>query len=235
MLRRIRKSWEQARPRFEMAGAAGLGQTLRSLHADIEEVVSLNEQAMIAYERRRGGSREACWSPSPSRPWRRSSPWRCSQSCSAYRISRPVTEVADRLHEALNPTCRKTCFADQTIDEIVRLREELDALLLRLARYEDEQQRKLSHLFEESRRRFISMLSHQLKTPMTSLSMAVNLIREKLKDAAPAQAELLAIATESCNSLSTLVSDLIDAAREARRTSRSSRAGWTSCGCCARR
>jgi signal transduction histidine kinase len=58
------------------------------------------------------------------------------------------------------------------------------------------------------------MLSHQLKTPLTSLSMAVNLIRERLSGAEPAQAELLAIASESCASLSTLVSDLIEAARE---------------------
>jgi signal transduction histidine kinase len=58
------------------------------------------------------------------------------------------------------------------------------------------------------------MLSHQLKTPMTSLTMSVNLIREKLKDAAPAQVELLSIARENCNSLSALVSDLIEAARE---------------------
>ena len=68
--------------------------------------------------------------------------------------------------------------------------------------------------FEESRRRFISMLSHQLKTPMTSLSMSVNLMREKIRDAAPAQAELLSIATEDCNNLAALISDLIDAAKD---------------------
>lgn len=68
--------------------------------------------------------------------------------------------------------------------------------------------------FEESRRRFISMLSHQLKTPMTSLSMSMNLLRERLQDVTPSEAELLSIATEDCNHLSSLVSELIDAARE---------------------
>jgi len=68
--------------------------------------------------------------------------------------------------------------------------------------------------FEESRRRFISMLSHQLKTPMTSLRMSVDLLQEKLVDLAPAERELLSIARENCASLSALVSDLIDAARE---------------------
>lgn len=68
--------------------------------------------------------------------------------------------------------------------------------------------------FEESRRRFISMLSHQLKTPMTSLSMSINLLREKLDTASPRMVELMSIATDNCNSLSTLISELIEASRE---------------------
>jgi two-component system sensor histidine kinase ResE len=58
------------------------------------------------------------------------------------------------------------------------------------------------------------MLSHQLKTPMTSLSMSVNLLREKLKGQSSAQSELLSIASEDCNVLAGLISDLIEAARE---------------------
>ena len=68
--------------------------------------------------------------------------------------------------------------------------------------------------FEESRRRFISMLSHQLKTPMTSLSMSVNLLRERLTGVPDAQAELLTIATEDCANLAGLISELIEAAHE---------------------
>ena len=69
------------------------------------------------------------------------------RSARRNRISRPVTEVADRLHQALNPTSQeKPIAAPKTVDEIARLREELEALLERLARYEDEQARKLSHL-----------------------------------------------------------------------------------------
>jgi len=58
------------------------------------------------------------------------------------------------------------------------------------------------------------MLSHELKTPMTSLSMSVSLIEEKLGDVSPEQAELIAIARQDCSALSNLVSELIDAARE---------------------
>ena len=67
--------------------------------------------------------------------------------------------------------------------------------------------------FEESRHRFISMLSHQLKTPMTSLSMSVHLLKEKLTDLPPHRVELLDMAIEDCQTLSSLVSELVDAAK----------------------
>ncbi len=70
--------------------------------------------------------------------------------------------------------------------------------------------------FEDSRRRFIAMLSHQLKTPMTSLTMSINLLRERAEERDPRHAELLGIAVENCNNLASLVSDLIEAARDAR-------------------
>jgi len=334
ILRRIRASWEQLRPGLEANGVADLdlqrSQALQAMHADIEELVSVNERAMIASERETRRVARGMLGAVTVSALAAFAALALFALVSAYRISRPVTEVADRLHQALNPTSQeKPAAADRTVDEIARLREELDALLQRLTRYEDEQARKLSNLqgrlafvmnkvleglvlmdadhrilaanrvgrtilgmpagegqrveelsprddvrkllvpvmdgtfqperdlgevcfevdgserifrprvltvsasggsvegylilfwdvteqrrFEESRRRFISMLSHQLKTPMTSLTMSVNLIREKLRDAAPAQAELLSIATENCNSLSALVSDLIEAARE---------------------
>ena len=69
--------------------------------------------------------------------------------------------------------------------------------------------------FEESRHRFISMLSHQLKTPMTSLSMSVNLLKEKLTDLPPRRAELLDMAIKDCQSLAALITELVDAAKGA--------------------
>jgi len=66
---------------------------------------------------------------------------------------------------------------------------------------------------EEAKRRFIAMLSHQLKTPMTSLAMSVNLLWEELRGTGGEAGELLAIAREDCEALSSLVTQLIDAAR----------------------
>jgi len=334
ILQRIRASWEPLRPQLEAQPATGLGPALRHplqhVHTDIEELVSLNERAMIAYEQESRRVARGMLAAVTVSAFAALVALALFALMSAHRISRPVTEVADRLHQALNPTSPDRPPAGAgAVDEISRLRAELDALLQRLACYEDEQARKLSHLegrlafvmskvleglvlvdadhrilaanrvgrtllgmaanetqrieelrpredvekllvplmegtfqperdlgevrfevdgserffrprvltvpasdgnvegylilfwdvteqrrFEESRRRFISMLSHQLKTPMTSLAMSVHLIGEKLRDAAPDQAELLSIATENCNSLSALVSDIIDAARE---------------------
>lgn len=333
-LERIRAGWDQLRPEFAARGVADLDppqdRTLRALHADIEQLVSLNEGAMIAYERETRRVARGMVDAVAVSALAAFVALALFALLAAHWISRPVTAVADRLHQALNPTSQSTSLhSSGKVDEIARLREELDALLHRLARYEDEQARKLSHLegrlafvmnkvleglvlmdanhrilaanrigrtilgmaavegqrieqlspredvrtllapltegtfqperdlgevrfeidaierifrprvltvpasgggiegylilfwdvteqrrFDEARHRFISMLSHQLKTPMTSLTMSVNLLREKFSNAAPAQAELLTIATENCNNLSALISDLIEAARE---------------------
>lgn len=336
VLGRIRSRWNHVssdlvrRDDLSAEGQTACGRQVEDLYQDLEELISLNEQAMIEYEQETRRVARVMLGAVAGTALAAMIALTFFALFSAGRIARPVTEVADRLHVALNlgdgseKTDRRT-----NLDEIGRLRQELDALLKRLTRYEDEQNRKLSHLqgrlafvmdevleglvllddqhrimamnrvsrmvlgpkskegvkldalelrddvrrvltpllaiefqaerdlgelsyevdgeeriyrprvltvtagdgsvegylllfwdvteqrrFEESRRRFISMLSHQLKTPMTSLSMSVNLLREKLKDVGPGKAELLSIATENCNSLSALVSDLIEAARE---------------------
>ena len=68
--------------------------------------------------------------------------------------------------------------------------------------------------FEESRRRFISMLSHQLKTPMTSLTMSISLLNEKLRGSTPAADEMLNMARSDCDALSSLITELIGASRD---------------------
>ena len=335
ILKRIRESWNVLRLRLarqDQSAAEELsenGEIASSLHNDIAELISLNERAMVACERETSRVARVMVSGVAISVGAAVLALAVFAIISAQRISRPVTQVADRIHHALNPAHEACLHAGSGGDEIARLREELDALLERLAQYEDEQSRKLAHMqgrlafvinevleglvlvdnehrilavnrvarrilgldngeglrldqlqprddlkqmlapimaeefqperdlgeitynidgdervyrprvltvsvregavegylllfwdvteqrrFEESRRRFISMLSHQLKTPMTSLSMSVNLLREKLTDATAPQTELLSIATEDCNSLSSLVSELIDAARE---------------------
>lgn len=336
VLQSIRSRWAELRPTLDVSGDLS-AETLRTraaavadLYSDVEQLVVLNETAMIEYERETRHVARVMLGAVAGSSLAAIVALALFALISARRISRPVVEVADRLHLALGPVeGTGSVTARSNIDEIERLRQEMDALFERLGRYEDEQNQKLSHLqgrlafvmnevlegmvlldaeqrvmtmnrvahmllgsgvaegsrldvelmrpdvqralapflagefqperdldelhhaadgedriyrprvltvtasngaiegylllfwdvteqqrFEESRRRFISMLSHQLKTPMTSLSMSVNLMREKIQDAAPAQAELLAIATEDCNNLAALISDLIDAAKD---------------------
>ncbi len=331
VLRRIRQTWDSLSraPLPPMPDREAAIRSLSTLHDAIAELVVLNEQAMVAYEQDAGNVARLMIAGVGISALVAIMALGVFATVSARRIAEPVSRVADRLHQALNPSGSERMSAETTGDEIQRLGEELDDLLERLARYEDEQHRKLSNLqgrlafvinevleglvllddqlrilavnrvarrilgmsngeglrlgalrpredvrrvlapildgtfqperdlgelrfpvdgeervyrprvltvsggegavegylllfwdvteqrrFEDARHRFISMLSHQLKTPMTSLSLSVNLLRERLRDASPQEAELLTIATEDCGSLSRLVSELIEAARE---------------------
>ncbi len=211
VLARIRRRWTAIRPTLVgSGGAAREHRSARALYDDMDELISLNERAMIDYERETRRVAGVMLAGVSTSAVVAIAALALFALVSARRIATPVTQVADTLHQALNPgPVSDGTDGARTGDEIARLREELDALLGRLRRYEDEQSQKLSHL----QGRFISMLSHQIKTPMTSLSMSVNLLREKLTGLSDAQAELLAIATEDCNALSALVTDFVEAAR----------------------
>lgn len=216
VLRRIRRAWASLRRSHGLrqglqADVIRPG-TLLSLHRDIEALVVLNEQAMIRHEQTTRRVGRIMIGAAAGSALAALAALAVFALVAAKWIAGPVTDVSDRLHRALNPVAeRNPARLGPAADEISRLRQELDALLDRLACYEDDQSRRL----DEARRRFISMLSHQLKTPMTSLSMSVNLLKEKLGGHDAAHAELLAIAAQDCRTLSALVSDLIEAARDA--------------------
>lgn len=335
VLDEIREAWGALRAALlgsspgDRASTVDIRAMASSIHAEIAELVALNEGAMIAYERETGRVARLMVAGVVVAALAATLGLACFALVSARRISRPVRQVADRLHRALNPGHEPPTLLTPHGDEIERLRGELDDLLARLARHEDEQHRRLANLqgrlafvinevleglvlldaqsrilavnrvarrilglqngeglrladlrpredvrrllapildgtfhperdlgelrfvvdgeervyrprvltvggsgggvegylilfwdvteqrrFEDARHRFISMLSHQLKTPMTSLSMSVNLLRERLREASPQQAELLTIATAECGNLSRLVSELIEAARD---------------------
>ncbi len=67
---------------------------------------------------------------------------------------------------------------------------------------------------EELKRGLVSTVSHQLKTPLTSIRMALYLLLDdKLGTLMPKQEELLATAREDCERLYAIVEDLLDIAR----------------------
>ena len=136
------------------------------------------------------------------------------------RISRPIRDLADRLAASHKGDSRHPFLPVRGVDEIGLLTTEFNRLFESLARYDQHNAAILAaeknkvHQAEEARARFIADLSHQLKTPMTSLAMSVNLLhdrRERLSDEQIAM--LLDTATEDCERMAKLLNDLVDIAR----------------------
>ena len=64
---------------------------------------------------------------------------------------------------------------------------------------------------DEMKSEFVSMVSHEFRTPLTSMSMGINmLLKEKAGSINEDQKELLEVAEEDCQHLSNLVDDLLD-------------------------
>ena len=72
------------------------------------------------------------------------------------------------------------------------------------------QQRQL----DEKKSGAISAVSHQLKTPLTSIRMAIHLLlEEKVGGLSPKQADLLVAASEDADRLDTIIDELLDIGR----------------------
>ena len=334
VLRAIRLGWTDLRGGLARSGnvtergarLSGRGATLR---VKLTELVAINEQAMFAYERRTARHARALMYLMGASLLLAIVALVVFAVVAARRISRPVVEVADRLHQALQETSGGPGTVSKRGDEIARLRTELEDLLERLARYEDAHSRRLLEIqqrlsfvidriddglmlvdrdlqvlavnrvgrrligmgeqqgavclldlpmpdavaralrplirgtsrpdngrpdmqvtiqdatrayrvrtipfegeteqssgflvifwdvteqrrFQEAREQFIATLSHQLKTPITSLSMAVNLLWEKQRKNNGESDELLQMARSDCAAVSTIVSELIEMSR----------------------
>lgn len=336
LLRGIRREWNTARLRLLARATPGPGARerialLSPLYKQVGDLIALNEDAMFRHERRTRstarlmvGAASVCLAVAMAALV-------VFALVAANRISGPILSVAGDLHSALKPAETGEPEAGQPVDEILRLRKELDDLLDRLSSYEDEQARKFTRLqarlafvieevaeglalldtdlnilgmnrtgrellnagreggslnlfhdglpesaraallpamnpgaqteaslpemtlrrdgedktysprllpfkspegdtegyllifwdvteqkqFEESRRKFVSMFSHQLKTPVTSLTMSVNLINESFKGRDEETDDLLRMLKADCATLSGLVTELIEAARDA--------------------
>jgi len=107
-----------------------------------------------------------------------------------------------------------------TQDEIGFLTQEFNRLFERLKVFDQISQDKLTaeklkaRHAEEAKARLIADLSHQLKTPMTSLSMSVGMLADKADRLKPDQRlTLFETAREDCAKLTELINELVDTAR----------------------
>ncbi len=138
----------------------------------------------------------------------------------SFLISRPIRQLALRLAASHQGGERYPFLPIHSNDEIGMLTDEFNRLFKRLAEFDQynaailaAEKLKVRHT-EEAKSRFIADLSHQLKTPMTSLAMSVNLLHEKRNRLGHEQiAVLLETAKEDCHRIANLLNELVDIAR----------------------
>lgn len=142
-----------------------------------------------------------------------------SYGFSSY-VARPISELASWLAGSRRGGERYPVLPVRGNDEISLLTAEFNRLFRSLAEYDRHNadilavEKSKVRQAEEAKARFIADLSHQLKTPMTSLGMSVNLLWEKKNTLSGERvAVLLDTAKDDCHRLSSLINELMDIVR----------------------
>jgi signal transduction histidine kinase len=136
------------------------------------------------------------------------------------RISKPLVDLAGGLARVKKDGREYPEFPVGSRDEIGFLTTEFNRLFERLREYDQSNLEILSaekakvRAAEKAKSRFIADLSHQLKTPMTSLSMAIGVLVKKIRGDLPQKyAGLLDTAQDDCSRLAALANELVDVSR----------------------
>jgi signal transduction histidine kinase len=136
------------------------------------------------------------------------------------KISRPLVRLTESLATVKEGGGKYPQFPVTTQDEIGSLTQEFNRLFERLHVYDQLTVDKLTaerlkvRQAEEAKARFIADLSHQLKTPMTSLSMSIGILVRKLGEGVSGKyRQLVETAEEDCKRLTALINELVDLAR----------------------
>lgn len=136
------------------------------------------------------------------------------------RISKPLTALADTMAKIKEGSGRYPRIDIHTNDEIGFLSEQFNRLFERIEAFDHRSNEQFLEIkskadqAEIAKASFIADLSHQLKTPMTSISMSIGLLFEK-GDALPEakQKKLIQTAMEECLRLTALINELVDVAK----------------------
>lgn len=190
------------------------------LIADLNELVLINEKAMEDADRQ---TRQVA---------RKGMQYSMGLLCAAIlfaiifsyilssRVSRPLTRLAQSLALIKEGKGEYPRIPVTSYDEIGFLTSEFNRLFERLEVYDQLSADKLTaeklkvRRAEEAKAQFVADLSHQLKTPMTSLSMSVGMIADKLdRLSEEKRLKLLQTAREDCLRLSALINELVDIAK----------------------
>lgn len=136
------------------------------------------------------------------------------------KISRPLIRLAESLAGIKEGCGDYPRFSISTGDEIGFLTSEFNRLFERLKVYDQINVDKLMaeklkvRQAEDAKARFIADLSHQLKTPMTSLSMSIGILADRVQRTISGKyARLIETAKEDSARLSALINELVDISR----------------------
>jgi signal transduction histidine kinase len=138
----------------------------------------------------------------------------------SYRIAEPIMKLAGRLSETRSGPGGYPLIPANTSDEIGFLTHSFNQLFDRLHQYDRHREEILAaekekvRRAEEAKGRFIADISHQLKTPMTSLGMSIGMLCDRGDRLYPDKKEkLLETAREDCGRLAALINELVDLSR----------------------
>jgi len=138
----------------------------------------------------------------------------------SYRIARPIMTLARELSKTKEGSSAYPMVPSRTNDEIGFLTESFNRLFSRLEQYDHHRddilaaEREKVRLSEEAKGRFIADISHQLKTPMTSLAMSLGMLYSRGEGLdAKKKATLVSTAHDDCTRLTALINELVDISR----------------------
>jgi signal transduction histidine kinase len=138
----------------------------------------------------------------------------------SHRIAKPIMTLAQSLSNAKEGSGIYPQINQRSNDEIGFLTDSFNRLFKRLELYDRHRddiiaaEKEKVRRSEEAKGRFIADISHQLKTPMTSLSMSMGLLHERGEYLAmDKRSKLLETAQEDCMRLSNLINELVDISR----------------------
>lgn len=137
----------------------------------------------------------------------------------SYRIAKPIIRLAGQLISTKEGG-GYPAVQSRTNDEIGYLTQSFNRLFNRLKQYDQHRdeiiasEREKVRRGEEAKGKFVADISHQLKTPMTSLAMSIGMLnRRGEKFGADKRAKLIATAHDDCNRLTALINELVDLSR----------------------
>lgn len=138
----------------------------------------------------------------------------------SHRIAMPIMALAHQLSKTREGSRVYPKISLKTNDEIGFLATAFNHLFHRLEQYDTHRdniiaaEKEKVRQSEEAKGKFIADISHQLKTPMTSLSMSIGMLHTRGEKLDPGkQKTLYATAYDDCSRLTALINELVDISR----------------------